>query len=66
MSAPDLPTPTKRAAAFMAANAASPVVEGHAYAGGGGRYVLENGSDFKLDLEDMRSMPMPRWLHDVR
>lgn len=56
--------PTKRAAAFMAANRDSPVVSGNAYAGGGGSYTLENGAHYKLTLEDMRSMPMPRWLHD--
>lgn len=59
--------PTKRAAAFMSANATSPVVEGYAHPGGSGRYVLENGADYKLTAEDLQSLPfnwMPRWLHD--
>lgn len=64
MSQTDTPQPTKRAAAFMAANAQSPVVEGRTYPGGGGSYTLEDGSHYKLTLEDCRSMPnMPRWLH---
>lgn len=60
------PEPTKRAAAFMAANAQSPVVSGEAFPSGGAHYRLEDGSEYKLTLEDCRSMPMPRWLHDVR
>jgi hypothetical protein len=48
---------------FVEANRKSPVVEGHAFPGGGGRYILEDGSDFKFTLDEMRAMPMPRWLH---
>lgn len=66
MSAPDTPQPTKRAAAFMAANAVSRVVEGHTHHGGGGTYTLADGTVYKLTLEDARSLPegtYPRWLH---
>jgi hypothetical protein len=56
---------SKRAAAFMAANRESRVVDGEAYPDGGKRYVLENGSAWKLTAEDARSMiDPPRWLHD--
>ena len=66
--------PTKAAAAFIAANAKSPVVEGEVktialpgkggmieHIGDGGRYRLKNGKWYDLSLEDCRSMPMPRW-----
>lgn len=66
MSPASTPTPTKRAAAFMAANTVSRVVEGVTNHGGGGTYTLADGTVYKLDLEDARSLPegqYPRWLH---
>lgn len=53
--------PTKKAGQFMSANKESGVVSGHAFNGGGGNYRLADGRSFDLTLEDMRSMPMPRW-----
>ena len=54
--------PTKAAAKFIAANAESGVVSGAAFGKGrGGNYTLADGRSFDLTLEDMRSMPMPRW-----
>lgn len=58
--------PTPKAQGFIDANKESPVVSGSAHPGGGGVYTLEDGRSFSLSLEDCRSMPMPRWLHDVR
>lgn len=53
--------PTKKAAEFIAANIESGVVAGAAFEGGGGSYTLKDGRTFRLSLEDMRSMKMPRW-----
>jgi len=56
--------PTKKAARFMAANKEIPVVSGAGMPGGGGTYTLKDGRSFRLSLEDMRSMPMPKWPWD--
>lgn len=58
---PQVPTPTPKAAEFIAANAKSGVISGAAFSGGGGNYTLADGRSFDLSLEDMRSMPMPKW-----
>lgn len=62
----DDPQPTKRAAAFMAANAKSVCVIGSAHVGGGATYTLEDQTVYTLSAEDCRSLPdnwHPRWLH---
>ena len=63
--------PTEKAAEFMAANDASPVVEGAVtFKGGehpknatGARYTLESGRNYVLTSADLRSMPKkyPKW-----
>lgn len=60
--------PTKKAALFIGANKASPVIIGAAVMNGreggqGAYYTLEDGRRFKLSGEDCRSLPegFPRW-----
>lgn len=63
----DIPTskPTPKAAEFIKANAESGVISGAAHGPqGGGTYTLADGRSFDLSLEDMRSMPMPKWDFD--
>lgn len=49
---------------FMAMNRTSPVVAGEALPQGGGIYTLANGVVSKFNLEEVRSMPMPKWPWD--
>lgn len=57
--------PTEKARKFMEANKESRVVSGAAHGPqGGGTYTLADGRSFSLYVEDMRSMPMPKWEHD--
>lgn len=61
------PEPTKRAAAFMVANRSSPVTDGR-ITSTGMRYVLQNGSEFKLDDRDLATLPdaSVKWLHSPK
>ena len=64
MSAPSTPTPTKRAAAFMAANATSPIVTGIISADMFATYQLEDRTIYRLSPEDVATLPDKlRWLH---
>lgn len=49
---------------FMEENATCAVVAGEAFPKGGGRYKLANELHFNFTLEEMRSMPMPKWPWD--
>jgi len=64
MSAPE---PTKRAAAFMAANATSPVTDGF-ITSTGMTYALEDGSVYKLNDKDLATLPdaSVKWLHSPK
>lgn len=56
--------PTKKAAEFIKANSESGVIAGAARSTGGGTYTLADGRSFDLSLDDLRSMPMPKWDFD--